>query len=64
MKIVDLNVLIYLVDRDSSHHARIRKWWDTIEDQSDRIGLSWLVILGFLRITTNPRIFSDPIPLR
>src|SRR5665811_1322041 len=30
----------------------------------DRVGLAWTVILGFVRITTNPRVLPRPLKSR
>jgi toxin-antitoxin system PIN domain toxin len=27
------------------------------------VGLAWVVVLGFLRIITNPRVFENPAPV-
>ena len=61
MKIVDLNVLLYAVNRDAEHHAQARRWWETAVNGDETIGLPWVVLLGFLRIATNPRIFEAPL---
>lgn len=61
MKIVDLNLLIYAVNTDAPQHRQAKDWLEEALNQSETIGLSWSVILGFLRITTNPRIMQKPI---
>ena len=64
MKIVDLNVLLYAVNRDAVHHAPVRLWWENALSASEPIGVAWAVLLGFLRIATNPRIFANPLGLQ
>ena len=61
MKIVDLNLLIYAVNRDLPYHKQAREWWENSLSETETIGLPWVVILGFLRLTTNPRVFSKPL---
>ena len=61
MKIVDLNVLIYAVNEDSAQHAAMRDWWHEALNGDESIGIPWVVLLGFLRLTTNPRIFPRPM---
>ncbi len=61
MKIVDLNLLIYAVNRDAPHHGQALQWWEKCLADTEFIGLSWPVILGFLRITTNGRIMPSPL---
>lgn len=61
MKIVDTNVLIYAIHPRSVHHAAIRPWWESALSDSEPVGIPWTVILGFLRITTSPRIFTESL---
>lgn len=61
MKIVDLNVLLYAVNSDAALHQRARTWWEAAVNDEETIGLPWVVLLGFLRLTTNPRIFPRPL---
>ena len=61
MKIIDLNILIYAVNSDAPNHKKAYAWWEQILSETETIGLSWSVILGFLRITTNQRIMQQPL---
>ena len=61
MKVVDLNVLIYAVDGSSPHHEKVLPYWERLLDEEESIGLPWIVIVGFLRITTNGRAFPKPL---
>jgi len=58
---VDLNVLIYALNEDAPHHERALSWWEETMSSDTPVGLSWSVLLGFLRITTNPRILPRPL---
>jgi toxin-antitoxin system PIN domain toxin len=61
MKLVDLNLLIYAVNRDAPHHDAARRWWESCLSGREPIALAWVVILGFLRITTSERIMVKPL---
>lgn len=61
MKIVDLNLLLYAVNSDSPRHAAARAWLENLFAEEETIGLPWAVILGFLRIATNPRALANAI---
>jgi uncharacterized protein len=61
VKIVDLNVLLYAVNSDAALHQRVRAWWEAAVNDEETIGLPWVVLLGFLRLTTNPRVFPRPL---
>lgn len=62
MKIVDLNLLIYAVNRDSVLHKKSKAWLEAQLNGAESIGLPWLVLLGFLRIMTNGKVFPNPLP--
>lgn len=61
MKLVDLNVLLYVVNQDSVHHETALQWWEETLRGDEPIGLAWVVVLGFLRLSSNPAIFPDPL---
>jgi uncharacterized protein len=60
MILPDVNVLIYAYDESSRHHQMARQWWEDQLNGLRLVGLSWMVILGFIRLLTNPRIFQNP----
>ncbi len=61
MILVDANLLIYAVDSDSVHHQAASGWLVETLSATTRVGLPWIVVLAFLRITTNPRIMLRPL---
>jgi toxin-antitoxin system PIN domain toxin len=61
MTLVDVNVLLYVVNRSAPQHERVRNWWDAAIRAERPLGLTWLVIVGFLRLATHPAIFDDPL---
>lgn len=54
MIVVDANLLIYAVDADSPHHNKARRWLEQALSGDEAVGMAWVVILAFLRITTRP----------
>jgi toxin-antitoxin system PIN domain toxin len=61
MKLVDVNVLLYAVNRKSARHEAVRSWWEAALSDDEPIGLPWIVLLGFLRLATNARVFPEPL---
>ena len=61
MKLVDLNVLLYVVNRDAPQHERIVSWWGEALNGDETIGLAWVVVAGFLRVSTHRRVFPHPL---
>ena len=61
MILSDVNLLLYAVNSDLPEHPRARSWLEQTLSGTEVLGLPWVVILAFLRITTNPRIFAAPL---
>jgi toxin-antitoxin system PIN domain toxin len=62
VKVVDLNLLLYAVNRDSVHHGRAKAWLERTLTDEEPVALPWIVLLGFLRLATSPRVFPAPLP--
>lgn len=61
MRVVDANVLIYAVNEDAQHHNASRRWLDDALGGNDTVGLSWLVLLAFVRLSTKRVLFENPL---
>ena len=61
MILVDANLLIYAVNQDLPQHKQARVWWEQVLSGTARVGIPWVSAMAFLRICTNPRIFSPPL---
>ncbi|AKS43199.1 type II toxin-antitoxin system VapC family toxin [Wenzhouxiangella marina] len=62
MIVPDVNLLIYAVNEDAPQHDRARRWLEEALSGTSPVGLPWLVIIAFLRLSTHPRIFESPLP--
>lgn len=56
----DVNVLVYAHREDAPNHAAYRDWLETVINGDQAYGMADLVLSGFLRIVTHPRVFSHP----
>jgi len=61
VKIVDLNLLLYAINRDAPHHARAKVWLERVLTDDEPVGLAWVTLLGFLRLATSARVFPQPL---
>jgi uncharacterized protein len=59
----DVNVLVLAHRSDQRDHAATRAWVEGEVNSERPFALADLVVAGFLRIVTNPRIFSVPTTL-
>lgn len=60
MILCDVNVLVYAHKEGSPRHAQWREWLQGVIDSDAAFGVSDLVLSGFLRIVTHPKIFDEP----
>lgn len=60
--LVDANILLYSVDEDSPFHESARDWLTEALNGDQRVGIPWLSVWAFVRIATNPRALTDPLP--
>lgn len=61
MVIPDVNVLVYAFREDTPYHDQALSWLvSRLGDPMEEIIIPDLVLVGFLRICTNPRIFHEP----
>ena len=63
MLLADVNVLVYAFRPDSADHKRYRDWLVEAVYGESAFGCSELVLSGFIRIVTHPRVFTNPDPL-
>jgi toxin-antitoxin system PIN domain toxin len=61
VRIADVNLLIYAYDEASPNHRRARHWLEERLSGTETFGLAWVGLLAFVRLVTNPRVFSDPM---
>ena len=64
MILPDVNVLVHAHNSDSPVHERARQWWDGCLAGTEAVGLAWVTLLGFIRVTTNRKIVGRPLPVR
>lgn len=63
MILPDVNVLVYAHRSERPEHDEMRDWLEDAINGSEAYGLADIVLSGFLRIVTHPRVFDVPTPL-
>lgn len=59
----DVNILVYAHREDSPHHAKSLVWLEALINSDEAFAMSDLVLSGFLRIVTHPKVFNPPSSL-
>jgi uncharacterized protein len=61
VRLVDANLLLYAVDEASPHHGPAKRWLEDQLSGSETVAFTWVVLLAFVRLATNPRVFESPL---
>jgi toxin-antitoxin system PIN domain toxin len=61
--LTDVNVLVYAYRTDAPQHQAYRDWLEQAVNGDEAYGLSDLVLSGFVRVVTHPRVFAPPSPI-
>ena len=56
-------MLVYAHRRDADRHADYRGWLERVLSADQAYGVADLVLSGFMRIVTHPKVFKQPTPL-
>jgi toxin-antitoxin system PIN domain toxin len=57
----DINLLIHAYNSPSPAHPAAREWWERCLAEDRPVLLAWVVVLGFLRLSTHPQIATHPL---
>ena len=60
MRLADTNLLVYAADKDSPHHMVSHRWLEDSLSNAPGLGLAWLSVIGFIRLTTHPELSVTP----
>ncbi|HKG03223.1 MAG TPA: type II toxin-antitoxin system VapC family toxin [Conexibacter sp.] len=61
MKLPDVNVLLYAVDESCRHHDGARAWLEGALSGTETVAFCWSVLLAFVRLSTRPVVFEQPL---
>lgn len=63
MKLLDVNVLVAAFREDSPKHGIVSAWLEGLVNGSEGFAVADLVLSGFVRVVTHPRVFARPAPV-
>jgi hypothetical protein len=61
VKVLDANLLLYATDERSPRHQAARSWLEAQLSGEETIAFAWVVLLAFVRLSTNPVVFRRPL---
>lgn len=63
MYLMDVNILVYAHREDVDNHEKFLYWLESVVNGNTDYGYSELVLSGFLRVVTHPKVFEIPTPI-
>jgi len=63
MKLLDVNILVEAHRADAPRHGLLNEWLLSELKTYSGVWVSELVLGGFLRVVTHPKVFKEPTPL-
>jgi toxin-antitoxin system PIN domain toxin len=60
VKLPDVNLLVYAADEQAVAHEPALSWIESSLSSAETVAFAWLALIGFVRITTSPRILARP----
>jgi hypothetical protein len=63
MIVPDVNLLLYAEIDAFPQHPSARRWWEGVLNGERQVGIAPVALFGFLRIATNRRVLTDPLPV-
>jgi uncharacterized protein len=63
VKLLDVNLLIYVVDEQAREHEATLRWFEGVLSGTETVAFAWSALVGFLRITTRSQGARDPWPI-
>ena len=63
MIVPDVNLLLYAHISGFAEHRQARRWWEGLLSGRAEVAIAGPAVFGFLRLATNPRVFTNPMPI-
>ena len=63
MILIDVNVLVYAHREDAPDHQPYLGWLYSVINSEQTYGMAELVLSGFIRVATHPKVFDPPSSL-
>jgi toxin-antitoxin system PIN domain toxin len=60
MIVLDANLLLYAYNADAPQQRTAAEWLKRLLDSGETVGVPWVTIWAFIRISTNSRVWSNP----
>jgi len=59
----DVNILVYAHREEAAGHDQHLRWLDALVNGDQAYAMTSVVVSGFLRVVTHPRVFDPPTPM-
>ena len=60
MIVPDINLLLCAHVEAAPLHPAARHWWESLTNGTERVGVPWVVAMGFVRLATHASVLAHP----
>ena len=60
MIVPDVNLLLCAHVEAAPLHRSARHWWESLANGTERVGVPWVVAMGFVRLATHASVLAHP----
>ena len=60
MIVPDVNLLLCAHVEAAPLHPSARHWWESLTNGTERVGVPWVVAMGFVRLATHASVLAHP----
>jgi toxin-antitoxin system PIN domain toxin len=60
--LIDANLLLYAYNADAPQQSAAARWLTDLFESTETVALPWISIWAFIRLSTNSRIWNNPLP--
>ncbi len=64
MTVLDANLLLYAYNADAPQQPAAARWLTELYESGETVALPWVALWAFVRISTNPGIWANPLPAK
>jgi uncharacterized protein len=61
VRLLDLNILLYAINSEGPNHRPAKAWIEETLGDVETVVIPWVVVLGFLRLSTSRHVFPRPL---
>ena len=63
MILADVNLLLHAYNKQATEYLAAKRWWTSVMSGTEPVGIAWVCVLAFLRISTSRNVYRQPLSI-